>query len=468
MNSLKEHFLKNEEVKEQIRKSVSFSHSSSLFKQKAVAWADANFPVFTFLENNNIAYPQGGFQNVLAVGIHEICTFPEAENYFEIDQLSPTFSALLDFQRKNKDWIFGHFSYDLKNEIENLKSQNQEINTFPKAFFYIPQHLLFFKDKEVIIQSENPKTIFEAIEKFNFLENSEDNFQEQQKITIRQLETKANYLQNIEKIRNHILNGAVYELNYCTSFTAENVFLNPINLFQKLNTASPMPFAALHKVGNLHKAKSKHTNYLICASPERFLKKEAQKLISQPIKGTAKRGNSEKEDETIRKELRNNEKELAENMMIVDLVRNDLAKSSKAGTVKASELFGIYTFRHLHQMISTIESELKEKVSFAAALQNAFPMGSMTGAPKISAMELIEKYELTKRGLFSGSVGYISPEIDFDFNVIIRSIFYNTEIKKLSFQVGGAITYDSTPKKEYEECLLKAKAIIEVLGRGSN
>jgi para-aminobenzoate synthetase component 1 len=155
---------------------------------------------------------------------------------------------------------------------------------------------------------------------------------------------------------------------------------------------------------------------------------------------------------------------MAENLMIVDLVRNDLAKSSKPGSVKVEELFGIYSFKQLHQMISTVSSIKRENVDPVEVIKNAFPMGSMTGAPKIRAMELIEKYETTKRGVYSGASGYFTPEMDFDFNVLIRSIFYNDTANKLSFQVGSAITYDADPEYEYKECLLKAKAIFEILG----
>jgi para-aminobenzoate synthetase component I len=193
------------------------------------------------------------------------------------------------------------------------------------------------------------------------------------------------------------------------------------------------------------------------------LKKEGNRLISQPIKGTIRRGENEAEDQLLRQQLRNDEKELAENMMIVDLVRNDLARSARTGSVKVEEMFGIYAFRQVHQMISTVTAQLKEAIPFTEAIRQAFPMGSMTGAPKIRAMELIDQYEQSRRGLFSGAVGYITPEGDFDFNVVIRSILYNAANHYLSFHVGSAITYDSVPEKEYEECLLKAQAIFRAL-----
>lgn len=192
--------------------------------------------------------------------------------------------------------------------------------------------------------------------------------------------------------------------------------------------------------------------------------KRGNKLISQPIKGTAKRGVNEVEDEALKQELRTQAKELQENVMIVDLVRNDLTRSAKQGTVKTEELYTIHSFKQVHQMISTVVCELRDDIGAVEAIKNTFPMGSMTGAPKFSAMQLMEQYELTKRGVYSGAIGYFDPDNDFDFNVVIRSLLYNSAENYLSFHAGSAITYHADPEKEYDECLLKAKAIMEVLG----
>jgi para-aminobenzoate synthetase component 1 len=227
-----------------------------------------------------------------------------------------------------------------------------------------------------------------------------------------------------------------------------------VNIFRNLGKLSPNPFSALYKVNN---------KWLICASPERFLKKEGSKIFSQPIKGTAKRSAEKKKDEENRINLGSSQKERSENVMVVDLVRNDLSRVCKKGTVKVEELYGIYSFPQVHQMISTISGELKEGILFAEIIRACFPMGSMTGAPKKRVMELIEQYEKTKRGIFSGAVGYISPTGDFDFNVVIRSIMYNAPAHYLSFQAGSAITFYSDPAQEWEECLVKAEAIKKVL-----
>jgi para-aminobenzoate synthetase component 1 len=168
-------------------------------------------------------------------------------------------------------------------------------------------------------------------------------------------------------------------------------------------------------------------------------------------------------DEQNKEELFHSSKDRSENVMVVDLMRNDLSKICKEGTVNVDELYGIYSFPQVHQMISTISGELKKNISFSEIIQATFPMGSMTGAPKKKVMELIEQYEKTKRGIFSGAVGYISPAGDFDFNVVIRSIMYNSMSGYLSFQTGSAVTFYSDPEKEWDECILKAEAMKKVL-----
>ena len=235
-------------------------------------------------------------------------------------------------------------------------------------------------------------------------------------------------------------------------FFAKTIHINPLEIFKKLNRVSLSPFSCFYRMYN---------KSLMCSSPERFLKKSRDKIISQPIKGTARRGKNISEDAEIKKILSQNKKEKSENVMIVDLVRNDLSKT--CNNVNADELYNISTFKQWHQMISTISGKIRKGVHVIDVIKNAFPMGSMTGAPKVRAMELIEMYEKTKRGLYSGAVGYFTPGGDFDFNVVIRSILYNQPSNYLSFQVGSAITANSIPENEYKECLLKANGIFEAL-----
>lgn len=266
--------------------------------------------------------------------------------------------------------------------------------------------------------------------------------------------SKEEYLRTVTKLKQHIQRGDIYEINYCMEFYAENCVINPEQVFCKLYNNTQAPHACFLKINDC---------YLICGSPERFLKKDGDRLISQPIKGTRRRGANAIEDKLLVEELRHDAKERSENIMITDLVRNDLSQIAQKGTVNVDELCEVYTFKSVHQMISTVSCMIKKTASFRDIINATFPMGSMTGAPKIRAMELIEKYESAKRGLYSGSVGLINANGDFDLNVVIRSILYNAKNKYLSIQVGSAITIDAQPEKEYEECLLKLQAMLKAV-----
>jgi para-aminobenzoate synthetase component 1 len=321
-------------------------------------------------------------------------------------------------------------------------------------YFFVPEHLLIIDNNDKITFISNSFNSYENWLK-QILNQSITTSSKNQQIAIKPRVSENDYLNNVEKLKQHIIDGYVYEINYCIEFFNNNVVLNPLETYFELQKKSPVPFGSYLKLFD---------KYLICASPERFLCKEDNKLYSQPIKGTIKRNlDDSNADEILKQTLKKSEKEQAENLMIVDLVRNDLAQSAKTGSIKVEELFTIYSFQQVHQMISTVSCQLKENTNEIEAIKKAFPMGSMTGAPKIMAMELIEKYEETKRGLYSGSIGYFKPNGDFDFNVVIRSVQYNESSKYLNTMVGGAITFDSVAKEEYNECLLKAKAIFEVL-----
>ncbi|PTX20126.1 para-aminobenzoate synthetase component 1 [Pontibacter mucosus] len=409
------------------------------FRLKALAWADAH-PLAAYYTSNGIAYPHHGFEEILAVS-DELLPLQQ-ENAFE------DLHRLLDAQHP---LLCGFLGYDLKNQTERLSSHNPDGLGFPLLAFFAPKVYLYFNASSITIYTlhNNTSSILDTI-----LATPTAKPDAPQSIKLRQRVSRQRYVAQVKRVQQHILEGDVYELNYCMEFFAEQVRLQPLPLYLALNAASPTPFSGYLKL---------HDKYLLCASPERFLKKEGQKLISQPIKGTIRRGNTPEEDLELKHRLRHDEKELAENMMIVDLVRNDLSRSCATGTVHVEEMFGIYGFQQVWQMISTVVGELKPQKDLVDALRGAFPMGSMTGAPKISAMQLIEELEDTRRGLYSGAFGYIKPNGDCDFNVVIRSIQYNASSGYLSFMVGSAITYDSDPELEYEECLLKAKAMFKVL-----
>jgi len=354
-----------------------------------------------------------------------------------------------DFHEKGK-WLFGHISYDYKNQIENLNSDLPDFSNFPDTLFFEPEIIILEKvDKIDVITNLDEKKIKELL----FKETPHQNSSLTKKKAVKSRISKEHYLNKLDSLINHIQRGDIYEINFCKEFYIEDITVNPIEVYSTFNQLSPSPFSCFYKCGD---------NYLISGSPERFIQKKGNKVISQPIKGTAKRGKTESEDIFTKKELEKNQKERSENIMIVDLVRSDLSRIAKKNTVKVDELCKVYTFPLWHQMISTVSCEVEESISFNDILKATFPPGSMTGAPKISAMKLIEKYETVKRGIYSGSVGYIKPNGDFDFNVVIRSIEYNSKTNYVSYKVGGAITAKSIPEKEYEECLIKAKPFFKI------
>lgn len=406
-------------------------------KEHAVAWA-AREDVCMVLDNN---FCENAF------GLHEIELVIASGAASELASANDSFEELKSWMSLNpQSWLFGFFTYDLKNQVERLSSSHPNGMKFPALYFFKPHKLLVIdKDGRCVTGSEWVDEIL----------NTHHHYTGSVSVSIEQKVNRDQYIKDVEAIRQHIMEGDVYELNYCVEFFAKDVQIDPLTLYARLKQRSPVPFGGWVRY---------HDQYLVCASPERFMMKKDDVLYSQPIKGTAKRGNTAVEDEQHKAALFDSEKERAENLMIVDLVRNDMARSAETGTVKVEELYGIYTFPQVHQMISTVSAKAKKDMHAVDMIRHAFPMGSMTGAPKIMAMQLIEQYEQTRRGLYSGAIGYFTPSGDFDFNVVIRSIQYNAADAYLSFEVGGAITFDSDPALEYEECLLKAKAIRETLG----
>jgi para-aminobenzoate synthetase component 1 len=412
------------------------------FKRKALQWASA-FEVCCYLDSNNFTDPYSKFDTLIAAGVKADI----------IADTGAAFEKLEQFRQQYPCWMTGFLTYDLKNEIENLTSENPDHLQFPDLYFFVPQYLMIIRGNEVEIVAANAEGILADIERQVLQTNHHVAI-----VNIQSRLSKQEYLNSVEKIKGNINLGDIYVTNFCQEFFAENAVIDPLAVFLMLNEVSPNPFSSFFKWKD---------NYILCATPERFLAKRGDKLISQPIKGTAKRGSTMAEDERNIQMLRNHTKELQENVMIVDLVRNDLTRSAKQGTVRAEELYSISSFRHVHQMVSTVVCELREDISPVQAVKNTFPMGSMTGAPKISAMRLMEEYEQSRRGVYSGAIGYFSPDNDFDFNVVIRTLLYNTKNRYLSFHAGSAITYHADAEKEYEECLLKAQAILEVLGNST-
>ena len=415
-------------------------------KQQLLQWSQ-QFDEVAWLDSNDHAQTHGNYSAILAVDAFTALK-TDSQNAFE---------KLDEYQTATKDWLFGSLSYDLKNDIEDLSSKNIDGPEFPQMYFFQPKKVIIFTNSEVTLSYLNMvddelQSDWEAILATSLPQKTIS----KQPLTPQARTSKQRYLQKVDTLLQHIQKGDVYEANFCQEFFCEGVSLDPTAAFWKLNELSKPPFATFLKL---------EQHYILSASPERYLKKQGTHIVSQPIKGTAKRSTCSKEDAALVLQLQKDPKERSENIMITDLVRNDLSRIAKKGTVAVQELCKIYTFEQVHQMISTITCEVCKSTRPVEIIKKTYPMGSMTGAPKVSAMKIIETLEDARRGAYSGAVGYIAPNCDFDFNVVIRSILFNAATQYVSFSVGGAITAKSIPESEYQECLLKAKAMHEVLAQ---
>jgi para-aminobenzoate synthetase component I len=413
-------------------------------REKIVPWLN-KFEVFCLFDSHSeriVKHPFSFSTYDLIVAVDaEIAISPENGNTFEdLDKL----------HAQNPDWYAGFLSYELKNRFENLHSENICNLDWPEFYFFKPKFLLLINNGTVEVNvSANsaitPEKLWKDILSTPLIIKKKIG---NSSVKVFPRVSKSEYISGVSALKKHILLGDIYEVNYCQEFFACAEF-DPLQAFLKMHQFSPAPFSVLLKLNN---------KYLLSASPERFLRKSGHRILSQPIKGTARRGTDLGEDEQLVAELKNSKKEHSENIMIVDLVRNDLSKIATTNSVSVDELCGIYSFEFVHQMISTVSATLKTD-SFAEIMKATFPMGSMTGAPKLNALKLAGQYEKTSRGIYSGAIGYITPSKDFDFNVVIRSIQYNSENMYLSYMVGSAVTFLSDAEKEYEECLIKARAM---------
>lgn len=421
------------------RNTTSFSFPESelqTIKKKMLNWLRP-FSIFSYLDNNR--YQQ------------------HTPRRFEMLAGAGALSFFDHIDEGSGDWIFGHMAYDHKNQIEpKLTSQYPERIGFEDKFFFKPEIVVFIPaDKnELHIGAANKDASVVLNEILNASAEIKEEISLNQEISWQYKFTQEEYIRSVDQIRQHIIEGDCYEMNFCAEAFVEDLSIDAVHIFHKLNVLNPSPFAALYR---------NHDAWLMCASPERFLYRNGEHVISQPIKGTSRRDNDNAaQDEQLKQLLYTNNKERAENVMIVDLVRNDLARSCLTGSITVPELFGVYTFPQVHQLISTVSGVLKPGISNKEIMYNTFPMGSMTGAPKYIVMQLTEQYERSRRGLYSGTVGYVTPEGDFDFNVVIRSLLYNASDHYLSYQTGGAITYDSNARAEWEEMRLKARAMEQI------
>jgi para-aminobenzoate synthetase component I len=478
------------------RNYVSFpikDNQIEFIKQQMLTWA-APFNICCFLDNHD--YHSGvsslhSFECLLAAGATATLKASAGEGL----------TRLKEWAVIQQDWLFGHFAYDLARETEpvhhaapgrsvaeddcgsypsgtgsgDLSPLSDPIG-FPDLFFFVPEILIELRSDCVLIGSfgQDQGSIWQEICRGQRGVANAESLPAPSAIIPAVLAgiapttaaasppnfiprfTRDEYLATVSALRQHILRGDCYEINFCQEFFAQPATIDPLATWRSLGEASPNPFSAFYRLDK---------SYLLCASPERYLKKTGDTLFSQPIKGTSARDRLDPITDQVQHErLYNSPKDRSENVMVVDLVRNDLSRICVPGSVEVTELFGVYAFPQVHQMISTVKGQLQPGLHWTDVIRNTFPMGSMTGAPKNRVVELIAFYERSRRGIFSGAVGYVIPNGDFDFNVVIRSLMYNSESKYLSYQVGSGITFYSDPAAEYEECLVKAEGIRRALG----
>ena len=413
----------------------------SLFKKKLFKWSN-QFNISICLDSNNYNDRLGDLDAIVATDVHSKLPFTKSNSLNKLEA----------YLKETNDWLFGYFSYDLKNELEDLKSNNYSEFDFPNLFFFQPKKIWIIKSRNVEAHYLYPSEIESDLDDIYSQKINDKNIKSEIKLFPRL--SKSQYEEKINKLLFHINRGDIYEANFCMEWFSNDSNICPFNVYDKLNQISKNPMSAFFK---------QNDTYLLSSSPERYIKRINNKIITQPIKGTSRRDNDKVIDLNLKKDLTQDPKERSENIMIVDLVRNDLSRFSYPGSVKVTELCKVYPFEKVHQMISTVESQIESNLKMTDVIKATFPMGSMTGAPKIKALNIIEKLEVSKRGLYSGALGYVDPRGNFDFNVVIRSLIYDHKKKYLSFQVGSAITSNSSPEKEYQECLLKAEPMLSIL-----
>lgn len=405
-------------------------------KKQMLNWAN-RFNICCFMDNH-------GYQE----NLHSYECLSAAGSWKKFSaKAGAALPALREFLKETSDWTFGHLGFGMKAETLRSFTKLTDPVGFDDCSFFVPDTLMLVSANNLLISSYS----MDADLVYRQLMDSSLPIDPLVPSTsLEAVMSAEEYIRRVEALKAHIHRGDCYEINFCQEFRANNTVIDPVAVFHKLVSISPNPYSVFYRWEN---------RYLMCASPERFFKMEDGKIWSQPIKGTAPRFADPERDALSAKALGASEKERSENVMVVDLVRNDLSMICKPGTVQVDELFGIYSFPQVHQMISTISGQLQEGTDLVAVLKAIFPMGSMTGAPKKRVLELIEEYELVQRGIFSGAVGYSTPDGNADFNVVIRSLMYNQEEQYLSCQVGSGITWYADAAREYEECLLKVAAI---------
>lgn len=349
----------------------------------------------------------------------------------------------------------GYISYDTFRELESIEGSSNSDFEIPNLRFIFFNNIIIFnhKTKEYYItdRESNRERVEKIINKINSYVAKEKKYDFDRDTTFYSNFTKEEYINAVSKMKNYIRSGDIYIANMTQRFFCENKD-DSFDIYEKLRLINKAPFAAYLDFDDFQ---------IISSSPERFIQVKDRKVHTRPIKGTRPRGEDKEEDEKNKEELLASEKDKAELLMVVDLERNDLSKVCKPFSVNVTELFKLETYSTVFHLVSTIEGELNNNVSSCKCIEECFPGGSITGTPKIRAMEVIEEIEGLKRNLYTGCIGYFDFNGNSDFNIVIRTIIKKDN--KAYFGVGGGITFDSKEEEEYQETLDKAKALMRVL-----
>ncbi|MCX7694655.1 MAG: aminodeoxychorismate synthase component I [Caloramator sp.] len=346
--------------------------------------------------------------------------------------------------------LVGYLSYDFGEEIMGIKSKDNSPIQIPSIYFeYFEDFIVVDNRNNLTYVVTDDNGIINKIKDINYVEPKEDI-----DVNLKSNFEFEEYCRAVERVREYIRCGDVYQVNISQQFYGRGK-LNPIYIYSKFRRANYGPYNALIRVED---------KYILSTSPEQFLRKRGDLITTRPIKGTVKKVEDKKENERLKRELYQSEKCRSELLMIIDLERNDLSRICIPGTVRVESLFDVEEYSTVNHLVSTIKGNLLENVGFKEIIEAMFPGGSITGAPKLRSMEVINEIEKVNRGIYTGSIGYISNNGNMDFNIAIRTAVMDKE--SIIYNVGGGIVWDSNPEDEYEETLHKGRAIYNSLVKG--
>lgn len=362
------------------------------------------------------------------------------------------FERLGTFLEQHGDWAFGHLAYGMGVEMEPVLAPGDDLLGWPALRFFVPRFVVQWKPEGILVHCRKEDEV-DAGRLVADLAHPDTGAYDTQ-LPALTFTGREEYLERAHELLSHIQRGDIYEVNYCLARTGVAQGLDPFAAFAALDRTLRAPHATFYRSGEL---------YALCQSPERFVRIEDRTITGEPMKGTRPRHADASMDRALALELANDAKERSENIMAVDVMRHDMSRVAAPRSLHVPELCEVKSLPALHQMTSTVRARLREGLGTVDAIRSCFPMASMTGAPKKRAMQLIDAMEGTPRGLYSGALGYFTPNGDADFNVVIRTLLFDARSGAVSLTTGSALTAACDPAKEWEECELKARSVLDAL-----